>query len=512
MSQLRFSAFKNQDAADCSKLWDYYEGEQLPWVKATLDGSGPGGYGKRRDWTGRGFIPRFRNITKAIVDKSAKAFNNPPTIDTYNALGEVTPNPILDQILTDSDWLSFWQSAAAMVRLQKTVVIYCQKYIPFEAKTENGIYKYNPMRGESLKMMVTHHGNSEVIVDPTGKYILEYAYLVDLDRDLMPEDCTDEHSPQQYMVVTPDSIETWMNYNDKDVLVDTVVNPEGFVPAFLVHDTNKPVYDIWNHPGTDLGSLNELINLHLTDTEFAVAWQKQPTLFTNGTISPNTNAVPMVPTVLPGHTNPGQMYQDIQYLQNNGVANVGGLGSIVQITADDNNRDPMIKYEGTNTRLEELNTVMHTIAEDVAHDWSVNVRMAGTGSANSGFQLVVEEMDGLDLMNKQNQFWQSAFKTFYRILQLIYPELPEGTLFIEFPPATLPVNVQEQEAIWDMKIASGRASIVDYLMATQELTQDQAIAKAQEIMEFNQKFIPVPVPPMVEVKGPMNIPLAKAAE
>lgn len=499
MSTLRFYCFQHDDALECNKLWDYYNNDQHEYIKAMLDGSFKGGYGKRRDWANRGMIPRTRNVTKSIVDKSAQVFNQPPTLETYSFQKKVIDNPTLDSILTNSDWLSFWQSVSAMTRLLKSVVVYSTKYIPLGSVTENQIYKFNPFNGEALHQIVTHHGNSEVIMDPTNRFIIEYAYITDLDAEYMePEDDEGRDKPKQYVVVTPNEIETWVYRNEKNILVDVQPNPEGFVTAFFVHDTNKPLagYDAWNQPGRDLGDLNEMVNLHITDNEFAIAWQKQKTLFTNGNIVDVDNPAPMVPAAMPGHTAPGAFYDNIQNFQNNGSASVGGLGAIVQITADDNSRDPMIKYDGPTSDLLALNETMHAMMEDVANDWDVNMRIEGKGAANSGFQLIVEEMDGLALRTKQIHFYQASFRIMYEILQRMYPELPRGTLLINFAPPSLPVNEKEREDGWVSKIAGGRASIVDYLMEQNNLTQEEAIEKATEIKTFNSMFATAVVPPV----------------
>lgn len=485
MSTLRYKNLTGETAAECNRLVEYYNNQQLEYVKAMLDGNFKGGYGKRRDWKNRGIIPRARNITKSIVDKSAMAFNQPPVLETYSANKTVVPNPTLDTLLYNADWIPFWQNVAALTRLLKTVVVYQQKYIPLGSVTENQIYKYNPFNGEALKQCVTHRGNSQVVTDPTGRFIVEYAYLTDMDPEYYPAHC--DTVPVQYIVVTPMEIETWVYYDEKDYLVDVQPNPEGFVPAFFVHDTNKPIYESWNTPGVDLGNLNEMVNLHITDTEFAVAWQKAKTLFTNGNFaSPD---VPMQPQPMASaHTDPGQSYSnDPRYST---APSTGGLGSIVQITSDDNSRDPMIKFDGPDTNLQELNDVIRELARDVAYDWSVNIKVEGNGGATSGFQLVVEEMDNLNLRQKQMQYFQSAFRVMYEMLQRMYPELPQGQLLVKFAPPQLPVNEKEREEVWLTKIDSGRASIIDYLMETQNLTEQEAIEKAIKIKTFNETYGP----------------------
>lgn len=490
-STLRYSAFCHEDTVECCKLSDYYEGEQVKYVKLMLDGSFGDGYGKRRDWKARGIIPRMRNLTKAIVDKSAMAFNQPPKFETYYGT-TLIENPTFDAIMTNADWLPFWQTVAAMTRLLKSVVVYNQKYIPVETVTTNQVYKYNPFNGESLKQMVTHHGNSEVVMDGSGRYIIEYAYLCDLDQE--NEDYADnmiganKQPPKQYMVVTPSAIETWIWFDDEDIHIKTEVNPEGFVPAFFVHDSSKPMYDVWNTPGVDLGHANEIVNLHITDTEFAVAWQKNQTLFTNGTFSMPDSPATMVPAAMPGHTAPGAIYDQINNFQNNGQPQAGGLGSVIQVVSDDNSRDPFIKFDGPKSDLDKLHETVSEIIEDIANDWAVNVRITGRGTANSGFQLVVEEMDGLNLRARQIQYYQMAFHTMYDMLMKMYPELPMGQLIVNFPAPQLPVNEAERDANWVSKLNTGRGSVVDYFMEMENLTEEEAYERALKVKQYNTEF------------------------
>lgn len=504
MSQLRYCCFDNEDAIDCNTLMDFYRDDQLKYVKMMLDGSYKGGYGKRRDWGKRGMIPRYRNITKSVVDKSAMVFNSPPVFETYNSNKTMIDNSTFDTIMQNADYLPFWQNAASMVRLLKSVVIYNQKYIPLGSVTENQIYRFNPFNGESLMQTVTHHGNSEVIMDPSGRFIIEYAYLMNLDNEYYDADLKESDQAKQYCVVTPNEIETWIFKDDKDILVDVIPNIEGFVPAFFHHDVRKPIYGYWNKPGIDLGQLNEILNLHITDTEFAVTWSKQKTLFTNGTFGEGNASQQMIPAALPGHTDPGALYNDLQGFSNSGDSPVIGLGAIVQVTSDDSGRDPMIKFDGPTSDLDKLHQVISALSEDVANDWDVNVRIEGRGSANSGFQLVVESMDGLNLRAKQIQFFQASFRIMYEILQRMYPELPAGNLYVSFAPPSLPVNEKERDANWVSRISTNRASVIDYLMEENDLTEEEAVEKATKIKAYNDMFSVTVAPTINKVTTPAD--------
>lgn len=77
-------------------------------------------------------------------------------------------------------------------------------------------------------------------------------------------------------------------------------------------------------------------------------------------------------------------------------------------------------------------------------------------------------------------------RRFYEVMQQIYPELTSGMLQVVFAPPSLPVNNQEELNLWTQKIEKNLASSVDYFMAVDNLSQEEAIAKAIEIKEMNK--------------------------
>ena len=61
--------------------------------------------------------------------------------------------------------------------------------------------------------------------------------------------------------------------------------------------------------------------------------------------------------------------------------------------------------------------------------------------------------------------------------------------YIEFPVFELPTDELTDENAWSIKIKENRASIIDYLMNKHGLSLEEAILKAQEIQEYNQRFL-----------------------
>jgi hypothetical protein len=57
-------------------------------------------------------------------------------------------------------------------------------------------------------------------------------------------------------------------------------------------------------------------------------------------------------------------------------------------------------------------------------------------------------------------------------------------LFTTFAEPHLPVDPQVQETVWSQKINEGRATEIDYLMHVNGMSREEALAKYEEILEF----------------------------
>jgi hypothetical protein len=140
------------------------------------------------------------------------------------------------------------------------------------------------------------------------------------------------------------------------------------------------------------------------------------------------------------------------------------------------------------------------MADDIARQWSINVKK-GSGSASSGFALVVDEIDGMILRETQAQYFQSGFRRLYENLQVLYPELPEGTLIPKFAPPSLPVNEGEVINNNSKLIVGGRMSIVDDIMQREGLTREEAIKRAIQIKQENDMFNVIKPTPAKSTSG-----------
>jgi hypothetical protein len=516
-----YSDFFGDNANKIQKLVDFYEGDQLNHVVQMLNG-GNNGWGRRKEWGNRGIIPRVRNITKSIIEKSGLLFTKPPQLGivTNEAQSPVT-DEVLMEMLENADWIETFQNVDIYTRLTGSVILMQQLMVPDDTSTVNGQYRFNYTRGDQLMLSILHHGNSLVRMNAACTKIIELAFIMN-DLALGSQTAGLQRTKNwKYCVWTPTEIlEIAVDEDMKvsnsggtecEMVISREPNPYGMVPASFFYDTRKPRVGYWARPAEDLLSLQEIVNLALTDTEFAIAWQKQKTLMITGDFEADENNQGdlVVPTVKQGFTPGGAVYNDIPFYQTRKQTALGGLGSIVKLGMDGAGVAGKAEFIGPDTNLGQLDAIVTDLVNSVANDWSVNLNYGG--KANSGFQLIVEEIDNLQLRGLRALNCQASLRRFYEVTKSIYPGvLTDGYLQAEFAPPNLPVNAIEQENVWTIKIDNNRASIKDYFMVEEGMTEDEAMAKMQEVLAMN-KLMNVAQPPAPPVLTPPPIPTAGQA-
>ncbi len=464
---------RTDEAIKAQKLIDFYEGDQLKYVVKDLQKY-------RKNWKKRTIIPRTRNITKSIVDKSGLLFNQPPTLEIVTGPGAV---PVVDmqfnEMMEHSDWIEHFQNIDVYTRLCKSTVVLQQKYVAAPAITQHGQYVPDFEAGDALMLTLLTKANCEVVTDITGNHIIELAFLT---SDIAGGKFT-------YRDITPEFITDWQ-VNDiglTETRIEQVPNKDGFVPASFFYDVNRPLDCEWANIPEDIVALQEMLNLALTDTEFAMAHQKAKTLFTNARVeNSSAKGSPTIPTApISDEGFDGSTGRYVQEDVGNNSENMGGLGNVVTVVAPDAATTPYVKFDGPVSDLDKLTGVMEQLSVGVAYDWGVSLRHDGAGRANSGFQIIVEEMDNLQVRDQRGQSMQGALRRFYNITKKLYPTLKAGMLRAKFAPPSLPVDTMEQEQLWDLKIQGGRASVYDYLRQVDGLDDAAAKEKMLEIQQIN---------------------------
>ena len=477
---ITYADFQTDEATDTRKAIDYYEGNQLDYVQDMLDGKG-NGYGKYEDWRNRGLIPYVRNITKSIVDKSGLLFNKPPV------LGIIPPGSkkmITDEtfvtIMNEADYLEFFHNVDVYTRLVKSTVVLQQKYIPSERNTVSGEYRFDPVQGDALLLILLHRGNSAVKMDITNTKVVELGYLIDVQNNPADTDEDDAGDVWYYRYINGEVIQDYRVKGDKEEPFGPATpNLDGIVAASMFYDINKPRNGAWVDSPEDIVSMQEAYNLYLTHVRFAAKWQMEKTLFTDSPIVDSQQLSQNIQGIAApvGKTPPGTMYG-----QNQTKKTLGGLGRIVSLMPGQNDKPPFVKFDGPNTDLNIIDEMIRNQVRDVAFDWDVNINLGNEVRASSGFQLIVEDLHNLQLREKRAQAFRAGLRRFYNITKRLYTELTEGTLWADFAPPSIPINTLEQEQLWQMRLDGNRSSLKDYFMETQEMKDQEAEDKIAEII------------------------------
>ena len=444
--------FENKEAELTEKIIDMYLGDQEEYVIKLLSDPQKG----RKDWQTRGIIPRHRNIMKMIVDKSGLLFNDKaPDLSVYNQKTDTSADEgqtaTLRQQLEQVDWIEFFTNFDSIVRLVKSAMVLVQ---------------YDSEDRQLVLDVLTQH-NSYVVTK--GNKIDTLIYKV-AER---------EEEIYEFRVFTKKLIQDILVNEEtgEETIIQTIPNPFGIIPVAVFHDTNTPIFDFWNVIPTDLVQVNDLYNLHLTDSEYAASWSKLKTLFTNCKIQTAEDMV-MEAVVPYGSELP-------RYAPTQGAL-IGGPSKVIQI--DTMGVDsPFVEYKGPEVNLEPIDTMVNKWVADFAGDWCVNVKLAGQGTADSGFKLIVEEMDNLELRKKRARMFEAGLNRLFQTIKKVINTYSPGTyseesvLFAKFAAPNLPVDVKLQEEVWSRRISEGRATREMYFMEVHGLTAEEAKAKVEEI-------------------------------
>lgn len=440
----------SNEAEFAAKALNYYDGKQEQELINVLNDGDKG----RKDWKKRGFVPRFRNLTKMIVDKSGLLFKDAvPTLEV-RAKGSSVVNEIASEalvnLLDSTEWQEVMINLDTVVRLLKTAILLVQ----WDSIQQQVVFD------------ILHRANCNVIINPLTKQIEVLVQRTGCSGDV-----------ENYRVWTNELIYDLVENREHVTVVNTTPNTYGSIPAVVFYDTNTPRAGFWVEAARDLINTNELYNLHLTDSEFVISWSKRPSLFTNCSLDGYSDESLEVVQV-PGSVLPRAVSRS---------PSITGGPDIAIVLGSANGESPFIDYKAPKVDIKPLDDVVQGWIKQTAADWSVRVRADGDASATSGFQLVVEEVPNLELRQLRSRMFESAFKRFYRVLTAVSQgALPENNeLFAVFPKPILPVDQKEQEEVWDLRIAGGRATEIDYLIEVKGLTKDEATAKWIEIVEFN---------------------------
>lgn len=452
MSTLKLAEIlENDEAKTTEKMIDMYLGDQEECMIEALNDPHKG----RKDWKSRGIVPRTRNIMKMIIEKSGLLFaDKAPELMVFDSKSAVEQNEgatyQLKTQLEGVNWIEFFTNFDGIVRLLKSALVLVQ----YDAEDKN------------LVLDILTQKNCYIV--SKNNRIDTLIYKVSEDEDV-----------EQFRVFTKELIQD-IQVNEKtgeESIIQVIPNPFGIIPVAAFHDTNTPIFDFWNVIPNDLLQINELYNFHLTDSEYAASWAKLQTLFTNCKIITSDDM--QLEAITPYGSPLPRMAPTVGAL-------IGGPSKVIQI--DTMGVDsPFIEYKGPKVDLAPIDDMVNKWVSDFAQDWSVRVKTGGSSNADSGFKLIVEEMDNLELRKKRAKMFEAGFNRLFQVIKKVsnvynaatYPE--DSVLFVKFAEPSLPVDQKVNEEVWSRRIAEGRASRKMYFQEVHGMSEEEAILAIQAI-------------------------------
>lgn len=446
--------FDSKESQFANKALDFLDGKQLTHMVEILNHPSQG----RRNWQERGMRAIYRNIVGKIIEKSGLLFiNGRPDISVIKEDGSVDDRTteMLHAYLDIADFAVVGENLDQVVRLVKTAIVLCQ----YDSETEE------------MFLDILHRGNCAVDYNRATRKIAKLCYKYPL---------CDETGKCGYRVFTDDVIEDWEERDNKIVKVATQPNTYGHIPATVFYDTKVPRSGFWADVPKDLVLMNEEYNLYLIDTMFAASYANRKTLFTNASFDGDNSESLRVE----------EHYQSPLPRQTSGVGgeSISGPDKVIQLdtTGLDN---VFLEYKGPDIKLAEIKEFFSSLIRDIAEDWSVRIKMDGEGAANSGFQVIVEEIDNLELRKQRQRMMEVGLRKMFRCIAAVVnssfsstrPFNEESYIDVEFPDPNLPVDIKEEDAMWIQRIEKGLASRVDYFMSMKGMSQEEAELEVERL-------------------------------
>ncbi len=449
------------------KALNYYDGKQEEELEKFFNLH-------RKDWKIDHLIPRTRNITKMVVEKSGQIVHDtPPIYEVHTGTGDdLTLDQALSERLIDlfnkADSIETWMNLDEMVRLLKTTLV----LVGWDAEADALVYD------------LLHRGNCVVKWNNVTK-----------TPELLLYNLYSHETFESYRVIVEDLV---IDFNfELGAGKVTVTNQEenllGIVPVAQFYDTAAPRVGFWNVVPIDLVNVNEVYNVAMSDSEYAMQWMKRPTLFTNAMLA-DTH----IEATSPFNTDTSvSTVKDVGSKFPRQVGSSEGrvkFGPSTAVQLDTNGVDgAQWSFEAPVVDLSPLDDVINNWVEAVASDWSVRAKVGGTGSASSGFQLVVEELPNLELRKQRQKMFAVGLTRLFEVIKVIANThtsttfSDESKLFVTYAEPSLPIESKLEEEIWTTRISEGRATLADYFIETKGMSPDEAVDKIGEIIEFNAK-------------------------
>ena len=456
-------ALHSHDSERANKALNYYDGNQEEELINFLNAH-------RKKWQRDDVIPRTRNITRMVVDKSGQiVYKTPPVYNVFAQSEADSPDEALTELLSEalnkSDATETFINLDAVVRLLKTALVLVQW------DDDNSQLVYD----------ILHRGNSLVKWDFVTKKPTALLYCLYQEED-----------KKAYRLYLADWILEFYYKEEGGGTIEILYedeNPLGIVPIAKFDDVQAPRTGFWNVTPMDIISANEMYNLHITEGEYTMSWMKKPCLMTNMRLGESEAEE------LEEFNNPDVNFSQRAFNKLPSMSYTDGgvkFGPSEAIQLDSTGVDsPFAEFKAPVADIKSMDEVYEGWVKSFASDWSVSLRFGGEGQASSGFQLIVEELPNQELREKRQKMFAIGLTRLFDVIKTVlnvhgdfnFPE--DSKLFVEFTDPSLPAEKKEMEEIWTHRIENGRATLVDYFVEVKGMSQEEAVAKVAEIIEFN---------------------------
>jgi hypothetical protein len=376
-----------------------------------------------RDWKKRKFVPVYENPTRILVERSAKSYKTPPkrVVNINGEASEAQTQAYSDLLKrTNIDFIS--QDVDARARITAASLLMPQ--YDEESKTIN--------------LSVLSRDNCDVKLNRiTGA----------IDGIIYTAGYVGLNGGQIYHIWTPEEIRDY----EGEKLMGVTDNPYGMVPAAILHDIRPPATsELWRYKKWEqLTQLSDGINLFNTEALFNARYGMVGSPVTNMEIPEGT---------------------------------VTGIDSPLSLNS--NGADtPFFEFTSPTMNVTEVMNWFKPFRESIADEWGVNLNIAGSGTADSGFKLVVEEFENIELRQTRIQ----AAKEFEYSLYNVFATMSEvhdfgldkaAECMADFDEPSLPVNNAEEWMIAKEQIALGLLSPEEYWKSKNpDLTVEDLAAK-----------------------------------
>ena len=383
-----------------AKALDYLDGDQIRHLEDMLNDKHLG----IKEWRARGITPVVDNITAKVITRSALTYQQEPQRTIYN--GETENEAASDKYneLLGLNGLVAINASDIVSRLLKTCLILVQ-YVQETKK---------------LSFSVLHRGNCDVDYDLITQEVKSILYTA---GGVSPSGGQMYHYWDAEKIVDIEKDGTAMK------VLSTEDNPYQMIPVVVRQDISSPRVGFWHkNAWEELIRLNEIVNLFHTEVRHGSRMQNFSPLFTNAKIAQGTVISP----------------------------------DAVVMLEESLDNDIYLEYKTPTINLAEFKSWLADLQEEIADNWGVNLKFGGSGSADSGFKLVVEETWNLETRKQRQKGARVAEEHLYNIVKSISDTyslgLGDGELNIDFAEPSLAVDTATERDQDRQDVAAGITS------------------------------------------------------